>query len=244
MFKSGYIFGEEEKFVFGEYGEVTERFKKVLEDFKEREKIEPVFNIWKQGLKRFIDIIGSLAGIIILFPFFVILGIIIKIDSPGPVFFKQRRAGYRGKVFYCYKFRSMYIDAEARKDALRKDSEVDGPVFKIKKDPRMTRVGKFIRKSSIDELPQLFNVLKGEMSLVGPRPLPIEEVAKFERWQLKRLKAVPGITCIWQVSGRNTISFDDWMRMDIDYIDNWSLSLDFKLLLQTIPAVIFGTGAS
>lgn len=244
MFTKGYIFEEEEKFVFGEYGEVTKRFKKALQDFEEREKIEPVFNVWMQGIKRAIDIVISLLVILIPLPLYIILAIIIKLDSKGSVFFKQRRAGYRGKVFYCLKFRSMGIDAEVKKDELRKSSEVDGPVFKIKKDPRMTKVGKFIRKTSIDELPQLINVLKGEMSLVGPRPLPIEEVAKFERWHLKRLRAVPGITCIWQVSGRNTISFDDWMRMDIDYIDNWTLSLDFKLLLQTIPAVMFGTGAS
>ncbi|MDI6785582.1 MAG: sugar transferase [bacterium] len=244
MLADGYIFDEEEQFIFGEYGEVTKRFKDVLHNFEEREKIEPVFNIWKQGIKRTIDIVVSLLMIILLLPFYILLVIIIKLDSRGPIFFKQRRAGYRGKVFYCYKFRSMCVDAEAKKDKLRESSEVDGPVFKIKKDPRTTKLGRFIRKTSVDELPQLINVLKGEMSLVGPRPLPIEEVAKFERWHLKRLKAIPGITCIWQVSGRNTISFDDWMRMDIDYIDSWSISLDFKLLLQTIPAVMFGTGAS
>ncbi|MFH1450104.1 MAG: sugar transferase [bacterium] len=243
MQKNDYLLAKE-KFIFGEYGEVTERFKQVLNEFKEREKLEPIFNIWEVGIKRIIDLFSSLLGIIILLPFLVIASLIIKLDSKGPIFFKQRRAGYRGKVFYCYKFRSMRIDAEAKKDGLRKESEVDGPVFKIKKDPRMTKVGRFIRKASIDELPQLFNVLKGEMSLVGPRPLPIEEVAKFERWHLKRLRSVPGLTCIWQVSGRNTISFDDWMRMDIDYIDNWSIFLDFKLLLQTIPTVVFGTGAS
>jgi lipopolysaccharide/colanic/teichoic acid biosynthesis glycosyltransferase len=149
-----------------------------------------------------------------------------------------------GRRFWFYKFRSMVVDAEARKAELQHMNEMDGPVFKIKEDPRITGLGKFLRKTSIDELPQLWNVVKGDMSLVGPRPLPTYEVEKFEPWQRRRMSMRPGITCLWQVSGRNQVTkFEDWMRLDLEYVDRWSLALDAKILLRTIPAVLGARGA-
>jgi lipopolysaccharide/colanic/teichoic acid biosynthesis glycosyltransferase len=180
---------------------------------------------------------------IILSPILVATAIAIKIDSSGPILFRQKRVGLNGRNFTLYKFRSMVKNAEKMREQIEHLNEMSGPVFKIRDDPRLTKVGKFIRKFSIDELPQLFNVLKGDMSLVGIRPPISEEVKKYERWQRRRLSMKPGITCIWQVSGRNKVDFDQWMRMDLNYIDNWSLKLDFKLLLKTIPAVLFTKGA-
>jgi len=159
------------------------------------------------------------------------------------VFFVQQRSGLYGRPFPMIKFRSMVVDAEARKSDLGHLNEMDGPVFKMARDPRVTRVGRVIRKLSIDELPQLWNVLRGEMSLVGPRPPIPAEVAKYERWQMRRLSMKPGITCIWQVSGRNEVDFETWMKLDLEYIDNWSLFLDLKLLLKTVPVVLVGAGA-
>lgn len=159
------------------------------------------------------------------------------------MFFVQQRSGLYGRPFPMIKFRSMVVDAEARKSDLGHLNEMDGPVFKMARDPRVTRVGRVIRKLSIDELPQLWNVLRGEMSLVGPRPPIPAEVAKYERWQMRRLSMKPGITCIWQVSGRNEVDFETWMKLDLEYIDNWSLFLDLKLLLKTVPVVLVGAGA-
>jgi len=194
-------------------------------------------------LKRLIDITISGILLILLSPIFLIVGILIKSTTSGPVFFKQERVGYHQRKFKLYKFRSMYANAEQLKSQLFHMSEVTGPVFKIKNDPRVTKVGKFLRKFSIDELPQLFNVLKGEMSLVGPRPPIQEEVDKYNWWQRRRLSVRPGMTCLWQVSGRSHTSFDKWMDLDLEYIDNWSLKLDFLILLKTVPAVLKAKGA-
>ena len=195
-------------------------------------------------LKRLLDTAVSLAVLIILLPLMVVVAVIIKLTSPGPVLFVQNRVGMNQRQFKLYKFRSMVADAEARKLELAHLNERDGPAFKIENDPRITRIGRFIRKTSIDELPQLFNVLSGEMSLVGPRP-PLPDEVKHYQWMFrKRLCVKPGITCIWQISGRNNVSFDKWMQMDHEYIENWSLWLDIQILIKTIPAVIFSRGAS
>lgn len=190
-------------------------------------------------IKRLIDLLGSLCGIIILSPLFIIVSIIIKLDSKGPVFFKQTRVGKDGKEFKMYKFRSMVVDAEELLDKLKDKNEMSGPMFKIKDDPRITKVGKFIRKTSIDELPQLFNVLKGDMSLVGPRPNLPREVDKFNDYQKLKLKAKPGLTCYWQVMGRNSIDFEEWMNLDIKYIKERSTLGDIKLIFKTVK-VLFG----
>jgi exopolysaccharide biosynthesis polyprenyl glycosylphosphotransferase len=194
------------------------------------------------AIKRCIDIVGSAVGILVLLPLFVVTAAAIKIESSGPALFKQVRVGLHGRRFYCAKFRSMTADAEARRVALEAMNEQTGPVFKIRNDPRITRVGRIIRKFSIDELPQLFNVLRGDMSLVGIRPPLPPEVERYDRWQRRRLSMKPGITCLWQVNGRNRVGFDEWMRMDLKYIDNWSLKSDFLILLKTIPTVMRGSG--
>ncbi len=195
-------------------------------------------------MKRLIDAFVSLAVLIVFLPMMLIVAIVIKLTSPGPVFFSQNRVGMNQRQFRLYKFRSMVADAEARKGEIQHLNERDGPAFKIENDPRTTAIGRFIRKLSIDELPQLLNVLNGEMSLVGPRPPLPEEVKRYEWLFRKRLSVKPGITCIWQISGRNSVSFEDWMEMDHEYIENWSLLLDLKILLKTVPAVLFGKGAS
>jgi len=192
--------------------------------------------------KRFFDFTVSLIFIILLSPLFFILCILIMCTSKGPLLFKQTRVGYNGRFFKCLKFRSMVHNAEQMKKDLLRLNEVDGPVFKIKNDPRITPVGKFLRTYSLDELPQLFNVLKGDMSLVGPRPPTPDEVEKYKSHDRRRLSVRPGITCLWQVSGRNKLSFNEWMELDKEYIDNWSLWLDIKILFKTIPAVWRGTG--
>lgn len=194
--------------------------------------------------KRLFDVVVSALALIVLAPLFVVVAIAIKLESRGPVFFRQTRVGLNGRPFKMIKFRSMYADAEERLAALRAMNEMSGPVFKMKNDPRITRVGKFIRKTSIDELPQFWNVLRGEMSIVGPRPPIPSEVREYERWQRRRLSVRPGITCTWQVSGRNAISFEKWMELDLEYIDNWSLWRDFQIFLKTIPAVLTARGAS
>jgi exopolysaccharide biosynthesis polyprenyl glycosylphosphotransferase len=195
------------------------------------------------GVKRALDVIASLAGIILLSPVLALTALGIKLTSSGPLLFAQERVGLHGRRFHMLKFRSMYQDAERRKQELLDQNEMDGPVFKIKNDPRITPVGRWIRKFSVDELPQLFNVLKGEMSLVGPRPPLPDEVDQYQRWQRRRLSMKPGLTCLWQVSGRNDIDFDNWMKLDMEYIDNWSLFLDLKILFKTIPVVILARGA-
>ena len=194
-------------------------------------------------IKRIADIVMSFSVLVLAAPVLLLCAAAIKLSSQGPVFFSQRRCGINGKPFYMHKFRSMYTDAERRLAEVKKFNELDGPVFKIKNDPRITAVGSFLRRSSLDELPQLWNVLKGDMSIVGPRPPLPSEVELYERWQRRRLSMRPGLTCIWQVSGRNNISFADWMRLDLQYIDNWSLWLDFKIIIMTVPAVVFGKGA-
>jgi exopolysaccharide biosynthesis polyprenyl glycosylphosphotransferase len=195
-------------------------------------------------VKRLIDATVSLAVLVVLFPLLVAVAILIKLTSRGPVLFTQNRVGMNQRQFKLYKFRSMVVDAEELKSALQHLNELDGPVFKIQNDPRTTWIGRFLRRTSIDELPQLFNVLCGEMSLVGPRPPLPEEVRRYEWLFRKRLSVKPGVTCIWQVSGRNKVSFDRWMEMDHEYVENWSLWLDLKILLVTIPAVLFSRGAS
>ncbi len=194
--------------------------------------------------KRLFDIFASAFFLILLAPLFVACAIAIHRDSPGPIFFKQTRVGRWGKLFPMWKFRSMYIDAEARKKELEKLNEMNGGVlFKMKEDPRITKVGKFIRKASIDELPQLWNVLIGNMSLVGPRPALPSEVNQYSLAERRRLEVIPGITCIWQVSGRSDIPFDQQVGLDVEYIESQSFWLDVKLLLLTIPAVLLGRGA-
>lgn len=190
-------------------------------------------------IKRLIDIVCSFLGVLVLSPLFIIIAIIIKMTSKGPVFFSQKRVGKNGKEFDMYKFRSMVVNAEELKEKLAAKNEMSGPMFKMKDDPRVTKVGKFIRKTSIDELPQLWNVLKGDMSLVGPRPSLPKEVAQFEDWMYKRLEVKPGLTCYWQVSGRNNIDFEDWMKLDIKYVDERSTWIDIKLIFKTV-GVLFG----
>ena len=195
-------------------------------------------------LKRSMDFVVSLVGLLVLSPLLVIVALIIKLTSPGPVLFAQERVGMNKRLFKLYKFRSMYMDAEKRRSELEHLNEMDGPVFKMRNDPRITPFGRFIRKTSIDELPQLFNVLRGQMSLVGPRPPLLAEVDRYEWLYRRRLSIKPGITCLWQVGGRNQITFSQWMEMDKAYIDNWSLWLDIKILARTVPAVLFSRGAS
>lgn len=198
--------------------------------------------IFALTFKEIFDRCSALLGLILLAPLFFLIALIIKVTSPGPVFFCQKRSGLNGRTFDMYKFRSMVVDAEQRRAALEALNEEDGPAFKMTNDPRITRIGHLLRKTSLDELPQLINVFKGEMSLVGPRPPLPSEVEHYDMWQRRRLSMRPGITCIWQVKGRNNVSFSQWMQMDLEYIDKWSLWLDFKLLLLTLPAVIFGSG--
>ena len=193
-------------------------------------------------VKAIFDFIFSLMVIILASPVFVIISLMIKLTDGGSVFFKQKRVGLRGRKFYAFKFRTMVVNAEELKAKLMEENEMDGPVFKMKNDPRITRVGRFLRKTSLDELPQFFNVLMGDMSVVGPRPPVPQEVKEYERWQLRRLSMKPGITCTWQVSGRNDIPFEEWMKMDLDYIDNWSLKLDFVIFLKTIRTMIIADG--
>ena len=189
--------------------------------------------------KRTLDIICSTLGLIILSPVLLIVSILIKLESKGPVIFSQKRVGLNGNEFKMYKFRSMVQNAEELKEKLAKQNEMSGPMFKMKDDPRVTKVGKFIRKTSIDEIPQLINVIKGDMSLVGPRPSLPKEVAKFEPWMLDRLNVKPGLTCYWQVSGRNNIDFIEWMKLDLQYVEDRSFLLDLKLIFKTF-FVLFG----
>jgi len=199
---------------------------------------------WKLIIKTAIDFLAASLLLILLGPLFIVISLAIKLTSPGPVFFKQIRYGLRSREFKMYKFRSMFVDAEKRMDEIRHLNEMSGPTFKILRDPRVTSIGKFLRKTSLDELPQLINVLKGEMSLVGPRPPIPSEVNEYERWQRRRLSMKPGLTCLWQVKGRNKVGFERWMELDLQYIDNWSLGLDLKIILRTVPVVLFGYGAS
>lgn len=193
--------------------------------------------------KRAIDVAGAAFGLVMAAPVLGIAALMIKLDSKGPVIFKQPRAGLGGKPFSIFKFRTMVVDAEARKLQLATKNEQDGPAFKIQDDPRITKIGKFLRKTSIDELPQLWNVLRGDMTLVGPRPLPVSESDACEGWQRRRLDVTPGLTCIWQVKGRSRVSFAEWVRMDVSYIRRRTLWHDVVILMQTIPAVLLRRGA-
>ncbi|MBV9657416.1 MAG: sugar transferase [Verrucomicrobia bacterium] len=200
---------------------------------------------WALLAKRLLDFFGALVGLLVLSPLLLVVWLAIRLTSPGPVVFRQLRGGKHGRPFTMYKFRTMHTDAEMRRAELAAMNQMSGPVFKVAADPRVTRLGRFLRKTSIDELPQLLNVLRGEMSLVGPRPLPLYEVEKFESpAQRRRLSVPPGLTCLWQISGRNEIKdFSDWVRLDLVYIDNWSFWLDLKILLKTVPVVLLGLGA-
>jgi len=193
--------------------------------------------------KRIIDVVFSGLFLLVGAPFLAVVALAIKLDSRGPVIFKQTRVGRGGRHFTFYKFRSMAIDAERRKDEIEHLNEVSGPVFKVRNDPRVTRVGRILRRFSLDELPQFYNVLKGDMSLVGPRPPLPEEVRRYQPWHLKRLSVTPGITCLWQVNGRSRIGFDEWVRLDLEYIAKRSILLDVIIIARTVPAVLTGDGA-
>ncbi len=195
------------------------------------------------AVKRAFDLSLAAIGMVLIAPVWLLIALAIRLDSPGPIFFRQERAGRHGKPFTCFKFRSMFIGAEAAVDQLRDKNEASGPLFKIKDDPRCTRVGRFIRRTSLDELPQLINVFRGEMSMVGPRPGLPAEVARSQEWHNKRLEVLPGITGLWQVSGRSDLSFDEMVLLDIYYAENWSLGADLRILLRTVPQVLFGDGA-
>jgi exopolysaccharide biosynthesis polyprenyl glycosylphosphotransferase len=200
---------------------------------------------WPVFIKRLVDIMASALLILLVSPILLAAAILIKLTSPGPIFFVQKRLGRNKRRFDVYKFRTMVADAEARMREIEHLNEVSGPVFKIKNDPRITPIGRFLRKTSIDELPQLFNVLRGEMSLVGPRPLPVRDYEGFNQdRQRRRFSVKPGITCLWQIRGRSSIPFEQWMELDLQYIDKWSLWLDLEILMRTIPAVLRGSGAA
>ncbi len=194
-------------------------------------------------VKRAFDLLFTVPFVVLTSPLWALIAAAIKLDSPGPVFFRQERAGKNGKPFQVYKFRSMYVGAEAEQAALLAQNEATGPIFKIRDDPRRTRVGRFIRRTSIDELPQFINVLRGDMSVVGPRPPLFSEVAEYQEWQRKRLEIQPGVTGLWQVSGRSDLSFDEMVMLDIYYGENWSLGSDIRIVLRTVPQVLFGDGA-
>ncbi len=207
--------------------------------------LKMVHDDYRQRLKRTVDVVGSLGGLILLSPLALAVAVLIKCTSKGPVIFRQERFGLNKRIFHIYKFRTMIVNAEAGQAALEHMNQNSGPVFKIFADPRVTKVGAILRKTSIDELPQLLNILKGEMSLVGPRPLNKRDVSRFsEAWLMRRFSVKPGLTCLWQVSGRSNVSFDRWIALDLHYIDNWSLLLDWKILAMTFPAVIRGKGAA
>lgn len=224
------------EFTTGEFSKYNIGFIPVLEYCEEE-------HIIKQAGKRLFDFVLSSILILLAAPIFIALGVMIKADSPGAVFYQSQRYGRKGRRFKMYKFRSMVCDAESNLGTLRRYNEVDGPIFKIRNDPRITRLGRFLRKYSLDELPQLFNVWKGEMSLVGPRPLPIDQIEKEDIRQLKRLEVRPGITGLWQIRGRSDISFARLVKWDIWYINNWSFWLDLNILYQTIPTVMKAKGA-
>jgi exopolysaccharide biosynthesis polyprenyl glycosylphosphotransferase len=222
--------------------------KATVEVFEE----EPVVTIWtgvmagwSTVLKRAFDVLVSAALLALLSPLLLITALLIKLTSPGPVFFVQQRVGFNKRPIGVHKFRTMVVNAEQRLAEVAHLNEVSGPVFKIKNDPRLTPLGRFLRTTSIDELPQLFDVLVGNMSLVGPRPLPLRDYQGFDQdWHRRRFSVRPGITCLWQVNGRSSLPFEKWMELDMQYIDHWSLALDFKILMRTIPAVLRGTGAA
>ena len=199
---------------------------------------------YRSAIKRAIDIVGACAGLVCLVPVMLVIAAAIKVTSRGPVMFRQERYGLNKRRFRMYKFRSMVPDAEKQQAELESLNEAQGPVFKIREDPRITPIGKMLRKTSLDELPQFFNVLRGEMSLVGPRPLPRRDVSKFDHGSLmRRFSVKPGLTCLWQVNGRSDTDFCHWIALDLKYIDTWSLGLDLRILAKTVPSVLRGSGA-
>lgn len=199
---------------------------------------------WPLLIKRLIDIVGSAVLLLALAPLLIVVALLIKADSPGPILFRQERVGLNKRRFELLKFRTMVVGANQQQQGLEELNEAKGPVFKIKDDPRITRLGRFLRRYSIDELPQLFNVLNGDMSLVGPRPLPVRDVERINvQWHKRRFSVKPGITCLWQVNGRSDVSFDRWVQMDLEYIDRWCLGLDVKILVKTVPVVLGGHGS-
>ncbi|MBC7236588.1 MAG: undecaprenyl-phosphate glucose phosphotransferase [Chloroflexi bacterium] len=204
---------------------------------------EPSLRDWQVVFKRVMDVVVAGLGLILLSPVLLLTALAIRLDSPGPIIFRQTRVGRGGQEFTCFKFRTMCVDAEQRLEELRPHNEANGPWFKMRNDPRRTRVGRFLRRTSLDELPQLWNVLKGEMSLIGPRPNLPSEVQAYEPWHYRRLEIAPGITGLWQVSGRSELTFDEMVLLDVYYIENWSPILDLHILLKTIPTVILGSGA-
>jgi exopolysaccharide biosynthesis polyprenyl glycosylphosphotransferase len=200
---------------------------------------------WRLLAKRVVDLLGASALLLLCAPVLFVSAVAIKLTSPGPVFFHQDRYGWHRRRFRMFKLRTMVADAEALQSSLEEQNEASGPVFKIRDDPRVTPVGHILRRTSIDELPQLFNVLRGDMSLVGPRPLPIRDVHRFtEAALMRRFSVRPGITCLWQIGGRSEVGFDAWIQLDLKYIDEWSLWLDLLILCRTVPAVLRGTGAA
>jgi len=217
--------------------------KREIANYKFLTFINVPHNTYALGVKKIMDIFGSLLGIIVLSPLMIMMAILIKLSSAGPVVYKQPRVGLRGRQFELFKFRTMVANADEMRKELEELNEADGPAFKIADDPRVTKIGKFLRKTGLDELPQLFNVLKGEMSLIGPRPPLPEETTQYERWQLRRLSVKPGLSCFWQVKpDRNSIKFEKWMELDLAYIDNWSLRLDFVILLKKVKTIFHKTG--
>ena len=198
---------------------------------------------WNRAVKRALDVGLAALALVVASPLMALVALAIKLDSPGPILLRQTRVGLNGKLFTVYKFRSMRVGADKELSRLQAQNEAQGPIFKMRHDPRRTRVGRFIRKTSLDELPQFLNVLKGDMSLVGPRPPIPTEVEKYDDWHRRRLEVSPGITGLWQVSGRSQLTFDEMVMLDLYYAENWSLALDLKILLRTIPTVLLGTGA-
>ena len=205
--------------------------------------VQPNKHFAYRFIKRTVDIVISLFGLVILLPLFIVIAVMVASEHEGGVIFRQARTGWKNRPFIMYKVRTMVKNAAALRDEMEKYNELDGPAFKMKNDPRITKVGRFLRRTSLDELPQLYNVLKGDMSLVGPRPLPTYESEKCSEEQLQRLLVKPGITCYWQACGRNDVSFDEWMEMDLRYIKEQSIRTDMNILLQTVKAVISGRGA-
>jgi len=214
------------------------------EDEQPAMKLQLVADDHRLMIKRALDLAGATCGLIALSPLLLGCALAVKFTSPGPIVFAQPRYGRNRRLFRMYKFRTMVQDAERLQGALEAQNEAQGPVFKIRSDPRVTRVGRVMRRLSLDELPQLLNVLQGDMSLVGPRPLPVRDVSRFsETWLMRRFSVKPGLTCLWQVNGRSDVDFDRWVRLDLDYIDNWSLGLDMRILFKTVPVVLWGRGA-
>lgn len=227
----------------GDKGALSNAIRSNIANYRFLTFINVPHNSYALAFKKISDIFGALVGIILFLPFIVVVSALIKMTSPGPVIYKQPRIGLRGRQFELYKFRTMVKNADDIKKELEDMNEADGPVFKIKEDPRVTKLGKFLRQSGLDELPQLFNILKGEMSLIGPRPPLPEETMRYERWQLRRLSVKPGLSCFWQIKpDRNNIKFEKWMELDLAYIDNWSPRLDFVILLKTIKTILQRTG--